>query len=140
MPTNKKEYMKKYYAKWCIDNSDKIKDYRKTNHEERLKYSREYNKKESSKIKRKAYLKKNTWLPILYGTRARCNNKNNHGYKYYGARGIKALLTREEIKELWFRDKAYELKQPSIDRIDSNGNYEFCNCQFIEMVENNKKK
>ncbi len=48
-----------------------------------------------------------------------------------------------EIKELWFRDKAYEMKQPSIDRIDNDDNYIFNNCEFIEKDENsikNKRK
>jgi hypothetical protein len=40
---------------------------------------------------------------------------------------------------LWFRDKAYLMRHPSIDRIDSNGNYELNNCQFIEMKRNRVK-
>ena len=44
-----------------------------------------------------------------------------------------------EIRELWFRDKGYNLEEPSIDRIDSKKNYCFSNCQSIEIVENNNK-
>ena len=66
----------------------------------------------------------------------RCSNPKSISYSRYGGKGIKALLTREEIKSLWIRDKAHLLKRPSIDRIDSNGNYEYSNCRFIELREN----
>jgi hypothetical protein len=63
----------------------------------------------------------------------RCNNTNNTGYRYYGAKGIKNKLSTDDLKVLWFRDKAYLMKEPSIDRLDSKGNYEFSNCRYIEL-------
>ncbi|MCK4649189.1 hypothetical protein KAT51_06675, partial [bacterium] len=45
-------------------------------------------------------------------------------------------LTSEDIKFLWFRDKAYNLGQPSIDRKDTYGDYSIDNCRFIEKVDN----
>ena len=63
-------------------------------------------------------------------------NKNRKDYKEYGGRGIKCLITEEELKELWFRDKAYLMTKPSIDREDNNGHYEFLNCSFIELSKN----
>lgn len=85
---------------------------------------------------KKIYNQKNPWINVLCCIRQRCTNKNKDGYKYYGGRGIKCLITAEELKILWFRDKACLMKQPSIDRIDSNGNYEFENCRFIELKKN----
>ena len=57
----------------------------------------------------------------------------------YTKRGIKNRLTLKGIKRLWFRDKAWLLKQPSIDRIDNSKGYSFGNCRFMELIENNKK-
>lgn len=92
----------------------------------------------------KKYLEKYPWVKNLNGLRMRCNNKNNPKYDRYGGHGIKALITREEIKRLWFRDKAYELKRPSLDRIDNDGNYEYKNCRFVELgfnaIRNNSKE
>jgi hypothetical protein len=75
----------------------------------------------------------------LCGIRQRCENPKNASYPTYGAREIKSLITEKEIKELWFRDKAWLLQVPSIDRIDNNGNYTFENCRFIEQSLNSSK-
>jgi hypothetical protein len=79
------------------------------------------------------------WKLTLSAIKRRCNNKNNPAYKYYGGRGIKCLITESELKELWFRDKAFKMKLPSIDRIDNNGNYIFNNCKYIERIDNSLK-
>jgi hypothetical protein len=49
------------------------------------------------------------------------------------------LITPNEIKELWFRDKAFEMKKPSIDRKDNDGDYTFNNCRFMEKDDNTNK-
>ena len=79
------------------------------------------------------------WLSSYYEARKRCTTKNHNRYHRYGGRGIKCLISKDEIKELWFRDKAWLLKKPSIDRIDNDGHYEYGNCRFIELGENSKK-
>ena len=76
------------------------------------------------------------WHYCLINIRQRCNNIKNPAYKHYGAKGIKCLITEDELKTLWFRDKGYELKRPSIDRIKSDKNYIFKNCRFIELSDN----
>jgi len=76
------------------------------------------------------------WFLVWTQIKQRCNNPKATGYKWYGGRGIKCLITLEELKFLWFRDKAWKLKIPSIDRKDSNGNYTLENCRFIELSEN----
>lgn len=76
------------------------------------------------------------WYRSHISAQTRCNNQKNNHYHRYGERGIKFLLIVDETKQLWFRDKAYNMKKPSIDRKDNDGNYEFNNCRFIEMVDN----
>lgn len=84
----------------------------------------------------KTLKKKYPWRYVLYWIRTRCYNPNTTYYKFYGGKGIKCLISENDIKKLWFRDKAYSLKKPSIDRIDKDGNYEFSNCRFIELSKN----
>jgi len=79
------------------------------------------------------------WLQNYEDAKYRCNNKNHPKYYRYGGRGIKFLLTKYQIEFLWNKDKAYEMKKPSIDRKDNDGNYELSNCRFIELSENSKK-
>jgi hypothetical protein len=85
------------------------------------------------------YNKKYPWKSVFQDIKTRCNNKKCKFYKNYGGRGIKCLITEEELKQLWFRDKAYLMKIPSIDRKDNDGNYVFKNCHFIEKSENSFK-
>jgi hypothetical protein len=82
---------------------------------------------------------KNPWKRTLRNAKQRCTSQNVDNYERYGGRGIKCLITEDEIKELWFRDKAYNMKKPSIDRKDNDENYTFDNCRFIEFGENAAK-
>jgi hypothetical protein len=91
------------------------------------------------KIYNQKYRIRNPWLSHLYDARTRCGNKKNKEYHVYGGRGIKCFITAEEIKKLWFRDKAYKMKKPSIDRIDNDGHYKYNNCRFMELKENISK-
>lgn len=80
-------------------------------------------------------------ISVIYSRmKQRCNNPNDSHYKWYYAKGIKVKMTKDELFSLWIRDKAFKMKQPSIDRIDSNGHYEFSNCRFIEHKRNLFKK
>ena len=132
---------KKYYYK----NKEKIleqkKIYYQENAEDIKKYKRDYYHANLEKMKnlKKNQRKKEPWKFHLYAIKTRCNNKNVPHYKYYGGRGIKCLITAEELKEIWFRDKAYEMQKPEIDRTDNDGHYEYDNCRFIELSENTRK-
>ncbi len=127
-----KIYQKGYRDK--PENKKKAKEYAK-------KY-RDKNKIELAKQKENHH-KQFPWKRILSCIKQRCNNPKSEDYKNYGLRGIKNNITEEEIKELWFRDKAYNMIKPSIDREDNDGNYEFDNCRFIELglnvTEKNKR-
>lgn len=86
------------------------------------------------------FMLKHPWYGHLSWARQRCNNPRKHNYSAYGGRGIKCFLTQEDIKILWFRDKAFLLKHPSLDRKDADGNYCLSNCRFIEHGQNRRRK
>jgi len=88
----------------------------------------------------KIWYKNFPWRYTLTEIKSRCNNPNNTIYKYYGGKGIKCQIMAIELEELWFRDKAYMMKKPSIDRIDNDGNYELRNCRYIELSKNVGKR
>lgn len=49
---------------------------------------------------------------------------------------VEVRLTVLELAKVWFRDKAWSMKRPQLDRIDPDGHYEFGNVRFIEDFEN----
>ena len=79
------------------------------------------------------------WKRHFMDIKHRCNYTKFIGYKYYGGRGIKCLITEKEIAELWLRYEAFKMKCPSVDRKDNDGNYTVDNCKFIELVKNIRK-
>lgn len=117
---NNKKHYKKQHKKYYNENKIKILKINKITH------------KNNKKLHQYKYTLKNI--------KQRCNNLNNVAFKYYGGRGIKCLITESELKFLWERDKAYEMKKPSIDRIDNNENYCLENCRYIEQSENTKRR
>ena len=103
-----------------------MRDYYKNNKSYAV-YIKEYSKKYKKK-----YSKNNPWYTHYRHARSRCL----YEYGKYKKKGIKFLMTINEFKYLWFRDKAYLMEKPSIDRIDSTGNYELKNCRYLEFLEN----
>lgn len=76
------------------------------------------------------------WLAAYKNALARCRNPKHKSYYLYGGRGIKLLMTPNDFKQLWFRDKAHLMERPSIDRIDKDGSYTIENCRYLELTEN----
>ena len=87
----------------------------------------------------KKYIKDNPWYNSYINAKQRCENPNNPDYPWWGAKGIKFLLSKEDMKFLWERDKASEMKFPTIDRKDNDGHYCLENCQFLENKDNSMK-
>jgi hypothetical protein len=104
----------------------KRKIYRLTHKEQLIQAHRKYNFTQK---------KNKPWCVFFSYIRSRCSSKNRPYYK----KGIKNYLTSRLIKILWFRDKAHLMKCPSIDRKDSEQNYTFENCRFVELIENLKE-
>lgn len=128
---NQKEYMRK----WRQKNKTKIKEHRRLrkNLDMHAKWMKKWRDKYPEKIKqiKSRYAKNNPWAVYLRYIKNRCAYN-----KHYKDR--KVFLTTKELKELWFRDKAYLLECPSVDRKDNNGHYTFENCRFIERNENSR--
>jgi len=145
MPYKDKVKAKEYADEYLKKNGESINLKQRVGRKEDPERFRAYSNKcyAKNKAKRKEYKRKRDlkypWLISYMCAKDRCNNVNSVSYARYGGRGIKFLLTREEIKKLWFREKASSLKQPSIDKINNDGNYEYSNCQFIEFLENTRK-
>jgi len=108
----------------------------------RIRDRKEYNKaryhmnKEKHKDNLRANWIERPWLKTLCNVRSRCLNK---GHEYF-KRGIKNLLTAEDVKNLWIRDKAHLLAHPSIDRKEGSKDYTFDNCRFIELADNKRRE
>lgn len=80
------------------------------------------------------YLRK-PWAKYINYILWRCSDKTRKYYK----KGIKCYLTVKDLENLWFRDEAYLMLKPSIDRINVDKGYTFDNCRFIELKENQKR-
>lgn len=86
--------------------------------------------------KRREKRKNNKLIHLLKDIRNRCNQVSDSIYKYYGGRGIECRITIDELKFLWFRDRAFEMKKPSISRKNHDDHYTLENCKFEELSKN----
>lgn len=77
---------------------------------------------------------KNPWVKFLYAIRQRCSDTNHVSYLSLGGQGIRCLLSKEEIKDLWFRDKAYDMQTPRLVRIHNNQDFTLDNCKFVNTA------
>lgn len=75
------------------------------------------------------------------GIKNRCNNPNLRSFKQYGAKGIKCLWKNfEEFRDDMWKNfilhvKKYGLKETTIERINSKGNYCKENCKWATQIE-----
>jgi len=68
------------------------------------------------------------------GMRHRCNNPNHKHYKNYGGRDIK-ICTRWNNFENFIADMGERPPDTSLDRINSDGDYEPANCKWSTRSE-----
>lgn len=70
----------------------------------------------------------------------RCYNKKHHAYKNYGGKGVTVCAEWHDYRNFkqWALANGYA-DNLTIDRIDSDGNYEPSNCQWISLAFNTFK-
>ena len=90
----------------------------------------------------------------LYGIwssmRSRCNRKSSKSYSDYGGRGIRVCDEWNDYSAFrtWAYENGYDKDAPqwkcTLDRIDTNGNYEPNNCRWVsesvQMFNRRRKK
>ena len=77
---------------------------------------------------------------IWAGMKNRCTNVKNKDYKYYGAKGVKVCDRWMESSYEFFKDMGKCEEGLTIDRIDTEGNYEPSNCRWVSMEVQNRNK
>jgi len=72
----------------------------------------------------------------LENIRRRCYDSNHENYKYYGGRGIKVCDRWMNSFENFIADIGLKpTKLHSLDRVNTNGNYEPSNCKWSTQKE-----
>lgn len=96
------------------------------------KYSIRYNGK---------YEAKHPIFKTFHNMNKRCYNNKTKSWKHYEGKGIiicKEWLDNKDIFYEWAMENGWQ-KGLTIDRIDSNKNYEPSNCQWLTKAQNNSK-
>jgi len=132
MPFKDLNKRKQYLKQYRNNNADKLKQQHQDYYQE--------NKSAVDDINRNYRMGTHPWVRFYTNAKQRCTNPKHPSYKHYGAKGVQFNLSVDEIKQLWMRDKADLLSNPSIDRIDASLDYTYNNCRFVERWLNTTKK
>jgi hypothetical protein len=131
------------YCKACkeIINRKWIKDNPEIANKIHTKANKKWRKNNPKNVTKsnKNNIKNHPWYKTYSHIQNRCNNPKCASYPRYGGKGIKNFLTMKDLEYLWFRDKAYLMDRPSIDRRNTKGNYTLKNCRYIELTNNLKR-
>lgn len=88
-------------------------------------------------MNKKAKMAYKSWI----SQRQRCYNKNNHGYKYYGFKGIRVLYSSREFIAWWINQQTkLNLKDPTTSRINHSDHYRFGNIRLETRSDNSKER
>ena len=88
--------------------------------------------------KARKYYATHPWAITLSGIRTRLKGSQKRYKKSYLDKGTKNYLSLNDLKNMFYRDKAYKMRKPSIHRKDNNGHYSIGNCIYIEHADHAK--
>lgn len=71
--------------------------------------------------------------------KSRCHNESHTAWEWYGGRGI-SVCDRWILFEAFLEDMGERPDGLTLDRIDTNGNYEPGNCRWVTMKEQGRNK
>lgn len=92
----------------------------------------------TSSERQKKFYARNPWYRLWHNAKMRCTDPEHRSYKFYGALGIKFLLSQHDCEIIFARDGGHFMKCPSLDRRDSSQDYTAHNCRVIEKAINER--
>lgn len=75
-----------------------------------------------------------------HGMRQRCKNKNSPRYSYYGQRGITVCERWDSFQNFLSDMGPNPSRKHSLERMDTNGNYEPSNCKWGTSLEQSNNR
>lgn len=93
-----------------------------------------------ARYNRKHGMRNTSLYNIWHSMKLRCNNPNHRNYQWYGAKGVKVCEDWLEFIPFmeWALAHGYE-EGLTLDREDSNKDYEPSNCRWITRQENSSR-
>ena len=142
MPYNDPELKRLNRIKHAKKNAELTKKWIEAHPEKRKEYRDRHKNKDIDKFREEENARRRKrraecpWVRTYEGIYTRIRQGKQGRKRCLAYANVKMLMNPAQLKELWLRDKGSELKNPSIDRIDPDGDYSFENCRYIELSEN----